>query len=183
MVPGQRRWRPGASGAAALALILLVAAACAAPQAKRQAPSPTAAPGTKAEAQAGAEAGAEAPTAPPAKADAAAKPEDDTPEPTRKVARRVIDDDPSQLMGLAPAGLDRLLGRPSLLRSEPPAQVWQYTAADCVLDVFLYTDAATPDEARVTYFEIRGGAESARGTRACFAAILESRPAQDAPRS
>ncbi|MBT7757855.1 MAG: hypothetical protein HN732_11050 [Rhodospirillaceae bacterium] len=39
-------------------------------------------------------------------------------------------------------GLSGLLGEPTLRRSEPPAEVWQYSAAQCVLHVFLYSDAA-----------------------------------------
>ena len=33
-----------------------------------------------------------------------------------------------------------MLGEPDLRRPEPPAELWQYRSADCVLDVFLYAD-------------------------------------------
>tara|TARA_B100000029_G_C17448319_1_gene914035 strand:+ start:618 stop:1166 length:549 start_codon:yes stop_codon:yes gene_type:complete len=92
-----------------------------------------------------------------------------------KIARRAINNDPAQLMGLEPAAINHLLGKPSLLRTEPPAQVWQYKIADCVLDIFLYTDETEPENVRVSYFEIRGGETALAGTRACFSAILESR--------
>lgn len=96
------------------------------------------------------------------------------PEPDPHIVRRIINDDPTQLMGLAPDAVNRLLGQPSLLRSEPPAQVWQYKKADCVLDIFLYVGETKPGNMRVTYYEIRGSKASYKGIRACFAAILES---------
>lgn len=42
------------------------------------------------------------------------------------------------LTGMGPAELVALLGEPDLRRREPPAELWQYRSADCVLDVFLY---------------------------------------------
>jgi hypothetical protein len=45
------------------------------------------------------------------------------------------------LTGMDPAQLTALLGEPDLRRSEPPAELWQYRSADCVLDVFLYVDS------------------------------------------
>lgn len=44
------------------------------------------------------------------------------------------------LTGMGPAELVALLGEPDFRRSEPPAELWQYRSADCVLDVFLYAD-------------------------------------------
>ncbi len=46
------------------------------------------------------------------------------------------------LVGMNRDGLSGLLGKPTLWRREPPAEVWQYSAAKCVLHVFLYSDAA-----------------------------------------
>jgi hypothetical protein len=44
----------------------------------------------------------------------------------------------SVLTGMAPAELVALLGEPDFQRPEPPAELWQYRTADCVLDPFLY---------------------------------------------
>jgi hypothetical protein len=44
------------------------------------------------------------------------------------------------LTGMAPAELVARLGEPDFRRSEPPAELWQYRTADCVLDIFLYAD-------------------------------------------
>ncbi len=42
------------------------------------------------------------------------------------------------LTGLGPAELVALFGEPDFRRRDPPAELWQYRSADCVLDVFLY---------------------------------------------
>lgn len=47
-----------------------------------------------------------------------------------------------QLLGLDRAGLSDLLGKPTLLRREASAEVWQYGTAQCVLHLFLYRDSA-----------------------------------------
>ncbi|PWR22511.1 hypothetical protein [Zavarzinia aquatilis] len=44
------------------------------------------------------------------------------------------------LVGLTGPELPLLLGTPALRRSEPPAEIWQYSARDCLLHVFLYLD-------------------------------------------
>ena len=45
------------------------------------------------------------------------------------------------LAGLKPADVVSILGQPDLKRDEPPAELWQYRAADCVLNLFFYDDA------------------------------------------
>jgi hypothetical protein len=42
------------------------------------------------------------------------------------------------LLGADPAKLEQWLGKPGLVRQDDPAQVWQYRAPACVLDVYLY---------------------------------------------
>ena len=44
------------------------------------------------------------------------------------------------LAGLKPADVVSILGPPDLRRDEPPAELWQYRAADCVLNLFFYGD-------------------------------------------
>src|SRR6185437_8156169 len=45
------------------------------------------------------------------------------------------------LAGLKPADVLSILGKPDLKRDEPPAELWQYRAADCVLNLFFYREA------------------------------------------
>jgi hypothetical protein len=46
-----------------------------------------------------------------------------------------------KLAGLKPAEVLSMLGTPDLKRTEPPAELWQYRAADCVLNLFFYDEA------------------------------------------
>ena len=196
MAPHARGARPGWRGAIALALSLLVLAACVAPNRDaRIGEGESTAPATASEttASVATESPAE-PAPPPAPAvkpespqqtlepPAAIEPPPAEPAP-QKTARRVVNDDPQQLMGLAPEALSRLLGPPSLLRTESPAEVWQYRAADCVLDIFLYAEEEKPDRSRVTYYEIRAADSAPSGARACFADIIERRNLAAVPES
>ncbi len=171
MAPRSTGIRPGTPGTIALALSLLVVAACGGPgEAARNSASDSPPPGLAAEPS--------PETVPPVAVLKPLAPEEilEPPvAPARKSARRTVNDDPDQLIGLAPQAISRLLGPPSLLRTETPAQVWQYTAADCVLDIYLYAEEEKPDRSRVTYYEIRAAEPARRGARACFADIIGRR--------
>jgi hypothetical protein len=56
------------------------------------------------------------------------------------------------LKGLAPAQVTALIGDPDLRRVDPPAEIWQYRSADCVLDLYFYDSGAT---SRMVYAETR----------------------------
>jgi hypothetical protein len=61
----------------------------------------------------------------------------------------------SQLVGLkslSSATLIARLGQPDFTRSDPPAELWQYRGATCVLDLFLYPENGT---LRVTHVVTR----------------------------
>lgn len=60
--------------------------------------------------------------------------------------------DMRQLRGLSAAELVARFGEPDFRRAEPPAELWQYRGADCVLDLFLYDQAGSE---RVVYSEAR----------------------------
>ena len=60
--------------------------------------------------------------------------------------------DTTGLSGLSAAQLVARYGKPDFRRSDPPAQLWQYRRAGCVLDVFLYRDAGV---FRVAHAEAR----------------------------
>lgn len=47
------------------------------------------------------------------------------------------------LAGRRPTEIQRILGRPDLRRNEPPAMLWQYRDADCVLNLFFYRERGT----------------------------------------
>jgi len=45
---------------------------------------------------------------------------------------------PGELRGLSDSAVVALLGEPDFRRNEVQAELWQYRAEDCVLDLFLY---------------------------------------------
>ena len=74
--------------------------------------------------------------------------------------------------GMKRAEIARLLGRPDLLRRDGDAEIWQYRAGSCILDIFLYEE---PGGMRATYADLRGNAPG----RSCAEAVALGRtPAQ-----
>jgi len=57
------------------------------------------------------------------------------------------------LVGLTSDELTRYFGDPSVRRREPPAQVWHYVGPECVLHLFLYSNAKG-EEPTVSHVEI-----------------------------
>lgn len=49
--------------------------------------------------------------------------------------------DNQPLEGLGSDAVRKQFGAPALIRHEPPAEIWQYRSATCVLDLFLYPAA------------------------------------------
>ena len=164
--------RPARAGTVALALSLVVLSACDAPgdtahDNKSQPPSAPVEPSS--------EAPSSSAVLDPLAPEQALELPTSSSQKTARASVAPINDNPDQLMGLAPRAVSHLLGPPSLLRTEAPAQVWQYTAADCVLDIYLYAEDETPDRSRVTYYEIRRTDSPGSGVRACFADIISRR--------
>src|SRR5262249_51248319 len=76
------------------------------------------------------------------------------------------------LRGLTAVELARLLGEPDFLREEPPAVVWQYRGANCVLDLFFYRSA---DELRVAYAETHDRGVVRVSQSDCYADLVAGR--------
>jgi hypothetical protein len=49
----------------------------------------------------------------------------------------------ADLKGLAPEQVTALIGNPDLRRTDPPAEIWQYRSADCVLELYFYNSGAS----------------------------------------
>ena len=73
------------------------------------------------------------------------------------------------LMGLTADALTALLGKPSVVRREAPAQIWQYRHSSCVFDIFLYEES---DAFRVAYFEARDDQARKQPAEPCLSEIL-----------
>lgn len=49
----------------------------------------------------------------------------------------------ADLKGLEPGQVAALIGNPDLRRLDPPAEIWQYRSADCVLELYFYDSGAS----------------------------------------
>ena len=96
---------------------------------------------------------------------------DETRHPPAVSVRPPIDDDPERLMGLDREGLSDLLGTPSLVRREMPAEIWQYEAEDCIFDVFLYDEGGWY---QVSYLEARDAEARKTDARSCLNRLLRA---------
>jgi len=45
------------------------------------------------------------------------------------------------LTGMDPVQVVALYGQPDFRRADPPAEIWQYRSADCVLELYFYSGA------------------------------------------
>ncbi|MFD2205095.1 hypothetical protein [Kiloniella antarctica] len=79
-----------------------------------------------------------------------------------------IDDNPEKLLGIDAQQLVEILGDPSLIRNESPAEIWQYSTKSCVLDLVLY-------DAKTTYIEARDEHVRPMDSRKCLRILLLSR--------
>ncbi|OUS14448.1 hypothetical protein A9Q97_03850 [Rhodospirillales bacterium 47_12_T64] len=79
-----------------------------------------------------------------------------------------VDDDPEKFLGIDAQQLVVLLGDPSLIRRESPAEIWQYSTKSCVLDLVLY-DSVT------AYIEARDEQVRPMDSRTCLRSLLLSR--------
>lgn len=85
--------------------------------------------------------------------------------------------DPARLRGQSAEEIRALLGAPALLRRDGEAEVWQYPAEGCFLDLFLYK-VEELGEARlvVSHFEIRNRGGAAVSSRRCLSALVVKAP-------
>ena len=82
-----------------------------------------------------------------------------------------LDANPQQLIGLESRGLADILGSPSFVRRDGKAEVWQYPAESCILDVFLYRDKGTLS---VNYVELRGRGTVPMPRQDCYRQMLQT---------
>jgi hypothetical protein len=93
-------------------------------------------------------------------------------EPPAPVQPASTPPDFEKLQGLTAAELLRLLGEPDFRRQEPPAEVWQYRGADCVLDLFLYKSA---EAYRVAYADTRNRGLIRVSQSRCYDDLIQTR--------
>lgn len=81
--------------------------------------------------------------------------------------------DGALLNGLSADDLTLVLGPPSRVRHDPPAQVWQYDRPRCIVDVFLYADPPPP---LVVYVQERTRLVKKVPPGACLGEVWGARP-------
>ena len=89
-------------------------------------------------------------------------------------ARRPLSFAPDDLKGLDGAMLLTLLGEPTLIRAEPPAEVWQYRAETCVLDLVFY-EAEDGNLGGLSYLSSRPTGVRRLDDQACLDAVRAER--------
>lgn len=62
-------------------------------------------------------------------------------------------DEPSRLKGLNSTQVKAVLGKPVFTRRDAPAEIWQYRARACTLDLFLYDEG---NSQTVAHYAVRG---------------------------
>lgn len=80
---------------------------------------------------------------------------------------------PQSLLGVAPSALSARLGAPALKRTEPDAEVWQYSGSDCALFVYFYK--AGHGALASSYVDARKSNGGPASTDACLANIASGR--------
>lgn len=65
--------------------------------------------------------------------------------------------DANLLVGMTPEEMRKLLGRPTQLVANPPAEIWTYDASDCRLSVFFYPQVGA-NSYRALVYEVENGA-------------------------
>lgn len=73
--------------------------------------------------------------------------------------------EPARLKGLNPVQVREVLGSPGFTRRDAPAEIWQYRARACTLDLFLYDDGGVQ---AVAHYAMRGQVVNERD---CFAEL------------
>lgn len=76
---------------------------------------------------------------------------------------------PDRLLRMRDGQVSDILGKPGFIRRDAEARVWQYRISACVLDLFLYDDAA---EYRVIDYEFRGASGASVSAPDCFENLL-----------
>jgi hypothetical protein len=76
------------------------------------------------------------------------------------------------LLGANPTKLEQWLGKPGVVRLDDPAQVWQYRAQGCVVDVYLYPSS---DGMAVSHAEARSQKYTGDPINPCLAVLSQSR--------
>jgi hypothetical protein len=91
---------------------------------------------------------------------------------SKSVAAHVIRFDANEFTGFSPERVLPVLGAPDFVRRDGNAQIWQYRATNCVLDLFLYKSGS---ETTVKHAELRSRVPGAEPLDACYSRLRRER--------
>lgn len=75
----------------------------------------------------------------------------------------------ARIRGMEKTAIARLLGEPSFIRRDDPAEIWQYRGERCILDIFMYKDGNSFAAAHVA---LRSRTVERPADEACYADIF-----------
>lgn len=80
----------------------------------------------------------------------------------------------ARIRGMEKTAIARLLGEPSFIRRDDPAEIWQYRGERCILDIFMYKDGNSFAAAHVA---LRSRTVERPADEACYADIFARKKA------
>ena len=95
--------------------------------------------------------------------------------PGQTAAVRAVRFKAEEFVGYSPERVLPILGAPDFVRRDGTAQIWQYRATNCILDLFLYTSGK---ETRVKHAELRPRGPGAEPLDACYSRLRQERVSQ-----
>jgi hypothetical protein len=94
--------------------------------------------------------------------------------PPKPLPRALPKLDPKELIGLDKAAITALIGKPGFLRIDPPAELWRYRQAGCILDIFLYATGGNSEPKRAKHIEARSRTGQPLPMTPCLDAIRKA---------
>jgi len=80
--------------------------------------------------------------------------------------------DANEFVGSSPDSVLPILGAPDFVRRDGSAQIWQYRATNCILDLFLYQAGS---ETKVKHAELRSRVPGAETLDVCYSRMRHER--------
>jgi hypothetical protein len=121
---------------------------------------------------------AETPVAPPAAVSGTATGLGEASKPqAAETKARAVRFTPEEFIGFSPERVLPILGAPDFVRRDGSAQIWQYRAPDCVLDLFLYQAGS---ETHVKHAELRSRVPNAESIDSCYSRMRQERKGKPA---
>jgi hypothetical protein len=87
-------------------------------------------------------------------------------------AAQIVRFDANEFVGFSPDRVLPILGAPDFVRRDGTAQIWQYRATNCILDLFLYQSGS---EALVKHAELRSRVPGAESLDTCYSRMRQNR--------